>query len=455
MSIVRKPAAAGRFYPNDPDALRAALRGYLQDAVQLEVRPKGIIVPHAGYVYSGPIAAAGYAQLKPLRGVVNRVVLLGPAHFVPLRGLAASTASEFETPLGPVPVDTQAIARLLRFPQVQVLDAAHTQEHSLEVHLPFLQEVLDEFQVVPLLVGLASVDEVAEVIDSLWDDPGTFFVVSSDLSHFHDYEQASCIDRETSRAIESLKYEELDGQHACGYLPIGGLLRAARRSGCSVKTLDLRNSGDTSGDRSRVVGYGAWLVDASDPLENISVEHEQTLLQTAGESIRSGLDFQKPLDVDHTRYPSLLQIERATFVTLLIDGQLRGCMGSLAAEEPLICNVARNGFSAAFRDPRFSPLSPGEFDQLELHISILGPRERMVFESESDLLERIRPGIDGLILCDGKRRGTLLPSVWEHVSSTREFLEHLKQKASLPADYWSETLTVERYTALSVPTDVQ
>ncbi len=453
MSIVRKSAAAGRFYPSQPDELRAAIRGYLDATKPVEARPKGIIVPHAGYVYSGPIAASGYTQLAPLRGNVRRVVLLGPAHFLPFVGIATSGAERFETPLGAVEVDTQAVAELVKLPQVLVLDEAHAPEHSLEVHLPFLQEVLGDFRLVPLLVGKCDIEEVAEVIESLWDDPQTFFVVSSDLSHFHDYEQATRLDRGTSRAIEELRYEDLDGNRACGYLPIGGLLSAARHRGLRVKSLDLRNSGDTAGDHSRVVGYGAWLIDASDPLSNVSPDHERTLLETARDSIRAGLTDQQPLDVAHEQYPSELQQERATFVTLFIRGELRGCMGSLTAEEPLICNVARNAFSAAFRDPRFSALKEAELAELEIHVSILSPREPIQFESENELLARMRPGIDGLILYDGQRRGTLLPSVWEHVSTRLEFLRHLKQKANLPVDYWSDTLRVERYTAVSIPAD--
>ena len=416
-----------------------------------EVSPKAIIVPHAGYVYSGPIAASGHAQLESLKQTVRRVVLMGPAHYVPVSGLAACTAQQFSTPLGSVEVDTQAIAELQRLPQFQVFDAPHEPEHSLEVHLPFLQEALDEFCLVPLVVGQASVEEVAEVIDALWDGPETVFVISSDLSHFHSYDRATQLDRQTARSIEELNFEQLSGDKACGYLPIGGLLCVARRKGLSVKTLDLRNSGDTSGDRSRVVGYGAWLVSDRNPVSDFTQADEQTLLQTARDSILSGLKTDQPLDVSDRPYPHALQVQRATFVTLLRNDRLRGCMGSLTADESLVANVARNAYSAAFRDPRFSALDRDEFDDLDVHISILGQPEPISFDSEDDLLRRIRPGIDGLTLYDGSRRGTLLPSVWEHVSDVREFLAHLKQKATLPADYWSDTLTVERYTAFSVP----
>lgn len=268
MTVIRRPAVAGRFYPDDANELRRAVQGYLNDArraVECEsdaktTSPKGIIVPHAGYVYSGPVAASGYARLEPFRDAIHRVVLLGPSHYVAVRGLAVCHADQFETPLGFIPIDVEAVERLLALPQVELLDAAHAREHSLEVHLPFLQEVLGKFQLVPLTVGDATAAEVAEVIELLWDDE-TLFVISSDLSHFHDYETAQKLDRETSRVIESLQFEKLRGDRACGFKPISGLLDVARSKGLHVRLLDLRNSGDTGGDRGRVVGYGAYVVE--------------------------------------------------------------------------------------------------------------------------------------------------------------------------------------------------
>ncbi len=222
--------------------------------------PKAIIAPHAGYVFSGPIAASAYAQLAPARDTIKRVLLLGPSHFALFDGLAASSAEVFATPLGTVPVDTAAIRDLCsRLPQVRVRDEAHADEHALEVQLPFLQVVLADFKIVPLLVGDASDEEVAEVIEALWGDDETRIVISSDLSHYHDYETAQQTDSETARAIESLNAKKLRGDLACGCRPICGLLSAAKERGMRCRTVDLRNSGDTSGDRDRVVGYGAFV----------------------------------------------------------------------------------------------------------------------------------------------------------------------------------------------------
>ncbi len=257
----RPPAVAGLFYPADPTALEHQVQAALDAAPGPEPgspAPKALIVPHAGYVYSGPTAARVYARLRG--AAVERVVLLGPAHRVWLRGLAAPQAARFASPLGPVEVDRDAIERIRGLPGVCVDDAPHAAEHSLEVQLPFLQLALGPFRLVPLTVGDARDEEVSGVIDALWDGPGTLVVVSSDLSHYHDYETARRLDAATCRAIETLSPERLGPESACGRIPIRGLLRVARERGLRVRTLDLCNSGDTAGDRDRVVGYGGWVL---------------------------------------------------------------------------------------------------------------------------------------------------------------------------------------------------
>lgn len=259
MASVRNPAVAGLFYPDDPRELHAMIADYLGSARAMGPVPKAIIAPHAGYVYSGPIAASAYARLTPARDRITRVLLLGPAHRVGFHGLALSSADYFLTPLGRIAADQEAVKKISRLSQVQVLDAAHAQEHSLEVHLPFLQEVLGEFSLVPLVVGDAEPGEVAEVLDLLWGGLETLIVISSDLSHYHDYQTAQKLDRATSRAIEQLRPEDIQYDHACGRNPVNGLLHVARRLGLKAKTIDLRNSGDTAGSHDRVVGYGAYI----------------------------------------------------------------------------------------------------------------------------------------------------------------------------------------------------
>jgi AmmeMemoRadiSam system protein B len=270
VSRVRHPAVAGSFYPADPEALRSLVRRCLAEGRERQARgasreaggsgrPKALIVPHAGYVYSGPVAGRAYAELEPIASGIRRVVLLGPSHRVGFHGLALSSAERFATPLGDVTLDTAGARALAGLAQVRVLDAAHAEEHSLEVQLPFLQEVLGEaFTLLPLAAGDATASEVAQVIEAVWGGPETLILISTDLSHYHDYQTARSLDEATSAAIEALRPEALDEESACGRVPVRGMLMAARARGLAARTLDLRSSGDTAGPRDRVVGYGAY-----------------------------------------------------------------------------------------------------------------------------------------------------------------------------------------------------
>lgn len=260
---IRPPAVAGLFYPASPADLTAQLEHLLAEAkAPAGPPPKAIIAPHAGYQYSGPIAASVYARLRPARDTVRRVVLLGPAHRVGFRGLAVPSVTAFRTPLGDIPIDIDLVARLRRLPTIVVRDDVHAAEHSLEVQLPFLQHVLGGFSLVPLAVGDATGAEVTEVLDAVWGGPETLVVISSDLSHYHDYTTAKVIDRSTAEAIDQLDGGALDGERACGYLGIQGLLREVSQRQLTISRVDLRNSGDTTGPRHQVVGYGAWSVAA-------------------------------------------------------------------------------------------------------------------------------------------------------------------------------------------------
>lgn len=260
MHMVRTPAVAGSFYPDDASELHRQIQQFLQQvSPSSEPPPKALIAPHAGYIYSGPIAASVYARLQKVRTLITRVVLLGPAHRVGFQGIAASQMTAFQSPLGPVPIDQEALNAIQALPGVHFLERAHAQEHSLEVHLPFLQTVLAGFKLVPLVVGEARPPQVGAVLEALWGGPETLIVISSDLSHYQDYETARRIDSQTSRMIEALQFDAIDYQQACGRNPINGLLWVAQRKNLHGKTIDLRNSGDTAGSRDRVVGYGAYV----------------------------------------------------------------------------------------------------------------------------------------------------------------------------------------------------
>ena len=259
MGRVQPAVVAGMFYPAEPEQLRADVRRYLQQAkVQTTTPPKALIAPHAGYIYSGPVAGNAYAQLESRSGTINRVVILAPAHRVAFSGIAYSSATLFRTPLGDVEVDLEALNSVTELAQLQQRDDAFRDEHSIEVHLPFLQETLSGFKIVPLLVGDATPAQVDELLEALWGDSETLILISSDLSHYLSYDAARKMDQEATIAIESLNPDALSYHHACGRTPVSGLLLAARRHRLKVETLDLRSSGDTAGTRDRVVGYGAY-----------------------------------------------------------------------------------------------------------------------------------------------------------------------------------------------------
>jgi len=254
---------AGTFYPRDPEALATLVDDLLAQAPAPVgvAAPKAIVAPHAGYIYSGPVAATAYRRLEPRRSEIERVVLVGPSHRVPFEGLAIAASDAFATPLGDIPIDTQCREAMSVLPHVVVDDAPHADEHSLEVHLPFLQRVLvGSWTLVPIVVGHAEPIAVADVLASAWGGSETLVVVSTDLSHYHDYATASALDRRTAESIVAREVDRIAPSDACGAHPLRGLLELSRRAGLGVELLDLRSSGDTAGDRNKVVGYGSFAV---------------------------------------------------------------------------------------------------------------------------------------------------------------------------------------------------
>jgi len=442
---VKPPNVAGMFYPGDGETLRREVDSHLARVRTEGPAPKALVAPHAGYRYSGPVAATAYARLKPRAHEIRRVVLLGPAHYHPVRGVAASGADAFQTPLGRVPVDAASVRRALEFEFVRRLDPAFEREHSLEVHLPFLMRVLPRFSLVPLLVGAAAPPDIDTLLEVLWGGPETAIVISSDLSHYLDYESARRIDAKTSEAIVALRHDEVGYDQACGRHAVNGLLHLAKRRGLEAAALDVRNSGDTAGPRDRVVGYGAYAF--FEPAhEALDLESRRHLLGVAARSIRHGLQHGKPCAVDLDGLPPALHERRAAFVTLEADGRLRGCIGSLEATRPLAADVAHNAHGAAFADPRFPPVKEGEVEGLRIKLSVLSPATPMQVGSEADLVASLRPGIDGLIVRDADKRATFLPSVWKGIPEPERFVRALAKKAGWPAGYWSDTARAWRYT---------
>ncbi|AVM74901.1 AmmeMemoRadiSam system protein B [Magnetospirillum gryphiswaldense] len=450
MTSIRPSAVAGMFYPAEPAELMRQL-----DACWAQARPhpelgvpKAIIAPHAGYVYSGAVAASAYDLLKTARGTISRVVLLGPSHRVGFRGMAVSTADAWASPLGAVRLDRDGVERAKTVPLTGELEAAHAQEHSLEVHLPFLQRMLGDFTLVPVVVGDAAPEQVAALLDALWGGPETLIVISTDLSHYLDYAACQDMDSRTAAAIEALDEGALDRDQACGRIPVGGLLRTAKARGMTIKTIDRRNSGDTAGPKDRVVGYGAWaLYEAG--AEDIAIG--PLLLEIARAAIHGRFAPDHPVDAHAgPDMPALLAQPGACFVTLKINGTLRGCIGSPTAWRPLAEDVADNAAKAAFHDPRFAPLSVQEWPLVEMSVSVLTPPAPMRFSDQADLLAQLRQRIDGLIIEDQGKRALFLPSVWEQLPDKGQFLAHLKAKAGMQPAHWSPGFKASRFQAVEI-----
>jgi AmmeMemoRadiSam system protein B/AmmeMemoRadiSam system protein A len=428
MASVRAAAVAGMFYPADARSLNAELDELLGGIDAPAPRlgfPKALVVPHAGYLYSGPVAARAYEELGAARGIVRRVVLLGPVHRVPVRGLAVPSVAAFATPLGNVALDQAALASARELPQVVESDLAHLQEHALEVQLPFLQRQLGEFSLAPFAVGDATVAEVAQVIERLWGGPETLIVISTDLSHYHPYATACEIDRATVTRIAGFA-TDLDHREACGATPLNGFLAAANERRLSIRLLAACNSGDTAGGKGQVVGYSSFSL--HEPGAQLSLDEAgKTLLGIARAAIEARL-FGAAQTIDA---PWLRQAG-ASFVTLTRDGALRGCIGSLQAQRPLGTDVAENAIAAAFRDPRFPAMTTADWPGVRLEVSLLSAAKPLRFADEEDLLAQLRAGEDGVILEHEGRRATYLPQVWETISDKRQFLRELARKAGLP-----------------------
>ena len=451
---IRAPEVAGMFYPDGHNALADTVERCLAAArPDGGVKPKVLVAPHAGYQFSGEIAGTAYAGLRGRGEEITRIVLLGPAHRVAFQGIATTSADAWATPLGTVPVDWQALRSVLHLPGVIVRDAAFAREHSLEVHAPFIQRVFERAAIVPLLVGDASAALVSQVVEALWGGPETLIVVSSDLSHFHDYATAARLDAATAANIELLRPDRIDGQGACGHRALAGVLDQARRRDLRATALDVRNSGDTASGKDRVVGYGAFGLEYAESARIGEADRRQLV-----EAARFGVTF----GLKHGREPSVgvgpglspaLSAQRAAFVTLMLDGTLRGCIGSVIAHRPLISDVAVNAYKAAFADPRFARLTPEEAERMEVSVSVLSTPRAMTFSDEADLARQTRPDVDGLILSDrvnGRdHRGLFLPSVWSAIPKAQDFVRRLKNKAGLDMAHWSDSLTIQRYTTES------
>ena len=450
---IRMPAYAGSFYPETQAELTALIKHLTDGVKQTHMNPppktslKALIMPHAGYMYSGETAAHISLVLK--ENQFKRVLVLAPDHRVGFTGGAISDVTAYETPLGRIPLNPDAAMLRSKTPLFQAIPACDRLEHSVEVVLPFLQYFLKNFELIPIVLGRGGdlADRVSSVLDPLMDE-NTLLVVSSDLSHYLSYQEAVATDRETINMILNLNADKLRTREnaACGKTPILVLINMARRHGWHPMLLHYSNSGDTAGDRSRVVGYAAMafygglsMQNTSDSSQPLKKHQGQALIRLARQTIAQRLG-KKFISVDpETLADSAFQDHRGTFVTLTINKQLRGCIGNLDAGESILAGIKRNAMNAAFHDPRFSPLNAREFDQVDIEVSILTEPKLLEYGDSKELLSKLRIHVDGVILRKGSASATFLPQVWEQLPRPEQFLSHLCMKAGLPADDWKKS----------------
>lgn len=445
MKKIKQPAVAGKFYTEDKKELLNELNEYERKNVkEYNYTSRAIIVPHAGYFFSGKLASKGFQYLD--REVKN-IFIFAPVHTVPTEGIALSENDIWQTPLGEIEVNQQINKELVDKFNGNYFEPAFESEHAIEVQVPFIQKYYSGVKIVPILVGLTHCSKIAQIIDYYWQNKDNAFVISSDLSHFYPHSDAVKIDKMTAELIETNNTEEFNPQRACGSLGICGLMEFAKKNEFSLIRVGMTNSAESSGDTSRVVGYGSWLLYENSKNNFIKKYFSDTIAEYCQQSIAYGLKNNTPIPTENLEnIPQVLYQYGASFVTLTINNDLRGCIGSIIAHQSLIKDLVSNAYNAAFADSRFYPLTEDEYENVKISISLLSSPEEMDFKDEQDLLNQIRPFIDGIIIKDGINQAVYLPSVWEQLPDKVMFLNSLKQKAGLSPHHFSKNFQAFRYT---------
>lgn len=431
MKIIREPAVAGEFYSSDKNTLENSINSHLNLAKQGDVKNlKALVSPHAGYIYSGPVAAYGFDLLKNKN--YKTIIILGPTHYVPFTGVSIANYSHYRTPLGLVKL-SEKINELKKESFFVSNNFIHRNEHSVEVQIPFLQVVLSDFEIIPIVVGNVDSEEIADILIKYIDDE-TLIIASSDLSHYYSYGEAVNKDKNCIHSIPNLDFLEMEKCEACGKLPILILMNIAKKLDWKGKLLDYRNSGDTQGNKEKVVGYASIAFYE----EELTNEEKEFLLSLAKDNLNSYLKDGKEVSVDESKLTTKLRKIQGCFVTLNKNYNLRGCIGHILPQEELYKCVIDNSINAALHDSRFNPVDYIELKDLEVEISVLSVPKELKFSSPQELLEKLVPLRDGIIIQYHGHQSTYLPQVWENFKSKEEFLGSLCDKGGSSYYCWKE-----------------
>lgn len=439
MFKVKAPSVAGSFYPDDKNELIKTIT-FMMSKKEYNYPSRAVIVPHAGYIYSGKLAFAG---IECLDKNVKNIFIFAPAHRVFVEGCALSSYDYWNTPLGDVKINQEINKELEENFGCNFFDKAYEEEHAVEIQLPIIQTLFKEISVVPILVGREEVENIKKIMEHFYKNKENAFIISSDLSHFHSAENAEKIDNYTFDMIEENNVENFQSEQACGATSVCALVEFSRENNFSLIRIGAFNSSEVSGYSQRVVGYGSWMLFEGERNEFINKFFKDKVIEICKTSIQK--TFEGFVDIKIKDYPKVLDEKGACFVTLEIDGNLRGCVGSIIAHQSLINDLLQNSYNAAFNDTRFYPLTEEEFKHTKINVSLLSAPKKIEFESEEDLLNKIVPFEDGIIIKDGRYQAVYLPSVWDTINNKREFLNSLKQKAGLPPDYYSKTFEAYRF----------
>ena len=444
MLKIKEPSVAGSFYTDNTEDLKAQIKSFAQESKNgYEYKTRAVIVPHAGLIYSGRLAYEGISQID--RAVKN-IFIFAPAHKVAFEGIALTSFDKWKTPLGEIEVNQDICNELKEKFRANFNDDAIEPEHSIEIEIPIIQSVFSDIKIVPVLVGRADYKIISDIIDEYYKNTENAFVISSDLSHFLSDENAKKLDNQTAQMIESGNLDGFRFEQACGALGIAGLVEFSNKNHYSLIRIDMTNSSGTTGDKASVVGYGCWFLYEGDKNEFIKKYYSDFVIYLARTVLRASFTNEKIT----INYPQILDEFGACFVTLEKSGQLRGCIGSIIAHQPLISDLVQHSKDAAFHDYRFRPVIEDELKDIKVSISILTEPKKIDFDNEEDLLNKIVPNIDGIIIKDGQYQAVYLPVVWEQLPDKTEFLNSLKIKAGLSPNYFSKTFEAYRFESIYI-----